>query len=53
MYTQYNVVGDHPLIPEEAFLFVPKRSTDPKVIKDDFKIGEGKGMRRLLFEGWA
>jgi len=33
-------------------LFVPKRSNDPK-IRDDYKIGEGKTIRRLLFEGWA
>lgn len=52
MYKHLNVVSDHPHIPEEAFLFRPYRSADLKV-KDDFRIGEGKGIRRLMFEGWA
>lgn len=52
MYERFNTLGDHPHIPEEAFLFVPFRSTDPQQ-RDDFRIGEGKGIRRLLFEGWA
>jgi len=52
MYRHLNIVSDHPHIPEEAFLFIPYRSNDLK-IKDDFRIGEGKNIRRLLFEGWA
>ena len=52
MYAHQNILGDHPQIPEEAFLFVPKRSEDPK-LRDDYRIGDGKGMRRLIMEGWA
>jgi hypothetical protein len=52
MYRQFNTVGDHPHIPQEAFLFCPLRANDPAT-RDDFRIGEGKGIRRLLFEGWA
>lgn len=52
MYSQFNVVADHPHIPEEAFLFVPSRAKEVQV-RDDFRIGEGKSIRRLLFEGWA
>jgi hypothetical protein len=48
MYKPLNIVSDHPHIPEEAFLFIPYRSNDIK-IKDDFRIGEGKNIRRLLF----
>lgn len=48
MYEQYNVVDDHPSIPQEAFLFQPKRSNDLKE-RDDFRIGSGDGIRRLLF----
>lgn len=51
MYTQFNTLADHPHIPEEAFLFLPRRA--PSEQRDDFRIGEGKGIRRLLFEGWA
>jgi hypothetical protein len=62
MYQTHNTLGDHPHIPEEAFLFLPKgpphspiTSSAPNagVYRDDFRIGEGKGIRRLLFEGWA
>lgn len=52
MYSHLNLVSDHPHIPEEAFLFVPNRAKEPH-LRDDFRIGEGKGIRRLLFEGWA
>lgn len=52
MYDRYNGVGDHPNIPQEAFLFVPYRAQDPKS-RDDYRIGSGEGIRRLMFEGWA
>jgi hypothetical protein len=52
MYETFNTLGDHPHIPEEAFLFLPLRAKDP-AIRDDYRIGEGKAIRRLLFEGWA
>ena len=52
MFASDNGVSDYPSIPEEAFLFVPHHSGDPAV-RDDFKIGEQKKIRRLLFEGWA
>ena len=53
MYSQYNTVSDHPLIPSEAFLFIPHYNKDQNNKKDDFRIGEGKDIRRLLFEGWS
>ena len=62
MYQTHNTLADHPHIPEEAFLFQPKGSprspitssvTNADIYRDDFRIGEGKGIRRLLFEGWA
>lgn len=52
MYKQYNVMSDFQHIPLEAFLFVPFRSNHPAV-RDDYKIGEAKKIRRLIFEGWA
>jgi hypothetical protein len=52
MYDQYNVVSEHPFIPKEAFLFQPFYSGSATT-RDDFKIGEGKSIRRLIFDGWA
>ena len=52
MYRQYNHVGDHNLIPKEAFLFRPKRTDNPDK-PDDFRRYEGEKFRRLIFEGWA
>jgi hypothetical protein len=61
MYQTHNTLGDHPHIPEEAFLFVPSRAaaaattpaTNAGIHRDDFSVGEGKNIRRLMFEGWA
>lgn len=52
MYDHFNIVSDHPHIPEEAFLFIPHRAATPQE-RDDYKVGEGKNIRRLLFEGSA
>lgn len=52
MYDNLNGVGRHSYIPEEAFLFMPTYSGSDQV-NDDFKIGDGKRTRRLIFEGWA
>jgi len=38
MYTPLNIVGDHPHIPKEAFLFIPYKSSNLKE-RDDFRIG--------------
>lgn len=47
MYDHLNVVSDHPHIPEEAFLLLPNRVSDLHT-KDDFRVGYGKKVRRLL-----
>jgi hypothetical protein len=52
MYNHQNVVSDFVHLPPEAFLFKPRHSGSPHQ-RDDFKIGEGKGIRRLIFDGWA
>ena len=52
MLKHHNGTAEYPHIPERAFLFVPRYSQDP-ALRDDYKIGEGKKIRRLLFEGWA
>lgn len=52
MYSYQNAVSDWVYQPQEAFLFRPHHSGTPKQ-RDDFKIGEGKKIRRLLFDGWA
>jgi hypothetical protein len=48
MYNHLNVVSDHPHIPKGAFQFVPYK-TQELAGRDDFRIGEGKNIRRLLF----
>lgn len=52
MYNHQNGVSDFLHLPQEAFLFRPHHSPPPST-RDDFKIGEGKHIRRLLFDGWA
>ncbi len=52
MYNHQNAVSDFLHFPQEAFLFRPYHSNSP-AIRDDFKIGEGKRIRRLLFDSWA
>lgn len=52
MYNHQNGVSDFLHLPQEAFLFRPHRAPPPST-RDDFKIGEGKRIRRLLFDGWA
>ena len=49
MYQYLNQVGDHVMIPKEAFLFKPVREENPET-DDDFKRYEGgEKFRRLLF----
>ena len=52
MYAKYNTLSEHPHIPEEAFLFMPALSQDQSQ-NDDYRIGNGKKIRRMIFEGWA
>lgn len=52
MYNHQNGVSDFTHLPQEAFLFRPYYSGSPNQ-RDDFKIGEGKRIRRLIFDGWA
>jgi hypothetical protein len=48
MYNHHNAVSDFIHQPQEAFLFLPFSSKNEKV-RDDFKIGEGAKIRRLIF----